>query len=242
MHRFFVPPDALKEGEVVLRGELAHQVRDVLRLRPGEEIVTLDNTGAAFRVQLESVGRDTARGRVVERVEVGSEPRTRIVLYQALVKADKFEWVLQKGTEAGVAGFVPVRTRRAVADHVGASKRTRWRRILKEAAEQAGRARIPTLGEVLSLSAALEQARAGGGLRLVPYEGEKRRSLRAVLTPPPERVSLLIGPEGGLEEAEVAEAEAHGFLPVTLGPRILRTETAGLAAAAAILFACGDME
>jgi 16S rRNA (uracil1498-N3)-methyltransferase len=108
MHRFFVSPQAIKDSRVILRGTIVHQIRDVLRMHPGDDIVLLDNSGWAHRAELVTVDRDAVRGRVVEKWKLETEPQTRITLYQGLLKGQKFDWVLQKGTEIGIAAFVPV--------------------------------------------------------------------------------------------------------------------------------------
>ncbi len=219
----------------------ARQIREVLRLREGEKIGVLDNSGSEYRVELTHVGKDAVRGRVLEKDEVSREPRTQLILYQGLLKADKFEWVLQKCTELGVAEFVPVLTTRAVADAVGRAKRARWERILTEAAEQSGRGKIPTLHPTASFQEALQDAKSRGGLRLIPWEQERTTGLRQALSSS-RPIQLFVGPEGGFGVEEIASARDYGAVPITLGPRILRAETAGLVAASAILYACGELE
>ncbi len=108
MHHFFVSPEALRENRVVLRGATAHQIRDVLRMRPGDVIVLLDNTGWAYRAELGAVEREEVHARVLDKLQCETEAQTRVTLFQGLLKASKFEWVLQKGTELGIAEFVPV--------------------------------------------------------------------------------------------------------------------------------------
>ncbi|MGB8648843.1 MAG: RsmE family RNA methyltransferase [Anaerolineae bacterium] len=241
MHRFFVSPGALSEGELILREAQAHQVHGVLRLHPGEIIVALDNTGREYRVELVQVSRALVRGRIVETLTESREARTELTLYQGLLKADKFEWILQKGTELGVAAFVPLVTERVIASDVSRNKRARWERILVEAAEQSGRTRIPRLADATLFAVALKQAQAGGGCALIPWEGERAADLRTALCPQGS-VHLFIGPEGGLSAGEIEQARSHAVQPITLGPRILRAETAGLVAASAILFARGEMD
>jgi 16S rRNA (uracil1498-N3)-methyltransferase len=176
-----------------------------------------------------------------------AEPRTKITLYQALLKLDRFEWVLQKNTELGAVGFVPMITERCIIgslEDISKTKTERWWRILMEAAEQSGRARLPTLRPAVMFPTACEDA-ARGGLTLIPWEEEKERSLRSVLREaerPPFSINLFVGPEGGFTPEELAQAQRYGARPVTLGPRILRAETAGLVAAAAILHELGDLE
>lgn len=245
MHRFFVPPHSIKESRVALRGTIVHQIRDVLRMRPGDEIVLLDNSGFAYRTELVTIDRDTVRGRVIEKWKLETEPQTRITLYQGLLKGQKFEWVLQKGTEIGIVAFVPMLTARCVVstvNEVSDARVERWERIVVEAAEQAGRAALPHLLPTTLFAHACEQA-GRGGLALIPWEDEHSRGLREALSnvPKSKEINLFIGPEGGFAEEEIAVAQERGVIPVSLGPRILRAETAGLAAASAILYELGDL-
>lgn len=268
MHRFFVPPDWLTSDEVVLRGSVVHQIRNVLRLRAGEEIMVLDNSGWQHRVHLTLVDRDEVRGRIVRKTLAASEPRTKITLYQAVLKGKSFEFVLQKGTEIGVVAFVPVVSQRTIIaslDNVSSDRLARWQRIIQEAAEQSGRGRVPELQGAVMLRQAWEAA-SQGGVTLVanPVEREEESEdgrlgpktgtgvgdvismpLRRALgerRSPPFSVNLFIGPEGGFTGREIAEGSRYGALPVALGPRILRAETAGIVAVAAILYELGDME
>jgi len=201
--------------------------------------VLLDDTGWEYEAELTRLGREQVEARLVARAPARGEPAIRLHLYQGLLKANKFEAVLQKGTELGVASFTPVRCLRCVAGAPSPARHGRWRKIVQEAAEQSRRGRLPPVHPVLSLEEALATA---PGLRLLPWEGETVQGLRAALAAAPvSEVSLFIGPEGGWAEAEVALAVAQGATPVGLGPRILRAETAGLVAAAAILYHCGEL-
>lgn len=241
MHRFFVEPTAIQGKRVRFAAAQAHQLRDVLRMRDGQELLVLDNTGNEYRVILAQMTRDGAQGEIVEERAAVGEPRTRVILYQALLKADKLEWVLQKGTEIGIAAFTPLSSERSVPD-VGKNKFARWGQIVTEAAEQAGRGKIPPLNPHLPLAAALKAAQTSGGLILMPWEQELTRDLKSALDASDAMsIHLFIGPEGGWTAQEVELAQAHGALSVTLGPRILRAETAGLAAASAIFYARGDL-
>ncbi len=254
MHRFFVPPEWIGSGVVTLEGACARQVATVLRLRPGERICVLDNSGWEIEVELKTVTRERAQGVVVRRTLAAAEPRTKITVYQALLKGDRFEYTLQKCTELGVVGFVPLITSRtvlgAVAD-VDSPRWRRWQRIVIEAAEQSGRGRLPVLRPALLLQSACESA---GGLSLIPWEGEKSTGLRAVLREHfakdpagkgergrPFSVNLFIGPEGGFAAAEVQLARRYGAIPVSLGCRVLRAETAAVVATAAILYEAGEL-
>lgn len=245
MHRFFVSPQAIRDNRAVMRGTIVHQIRDVLRMKPGDEIVLLDNSGYAHRVEIVTIDREVLRGRVVEKWRLETEPTTRLTLYQGLLKGQKFDWVLQKGTEIGIAAFVPVLAARCIVaslDDVSAARMERWQKIVVEAAEQAGRAILPHIGAAMLFAHACEYA-AHGGLSLIPYEGEHSRGVREALAnvPKSKEINVFIGPEGGFTEEEIALAREHGITAVSLGPRILRAETAGLVAASTILYELGDL-
>ncbi len=240
-HRFFVSPAAIQNNTVNFSTAQAHQLRDVLRMRAGENVIVLDNADNEFTVVLTQLTRDVVRGEIIERRAAAGEPRTRIVLHQALLKADKFEWVLQKGTELGIAAFAPIVSERSV-QAVSQNKFARWSQIVAEAAEQSGRGKIPPLAPHQALAQALQVAQRAGGLILIPWELEAARNLKQTLAASDApTIHLFIGPEGGFAENEIAPARADGAQTITLGPRILRAETAGLVAASAILYERGDL-
>jgi 16S rRNA (uracil1498-N3)-methyltransferase len=251
-HRFFIPSDWIQGNSVTITGPQAHQMARVLRLRPGQEVIILDNSGWEIEVRLVTVERQAVTGEVLHRRLAGGEPRTKISLYQGVLKSSHFEFVLQKGTELGVVEFIPLIAERCVVSDLTAveNKRPRWERIIQEAAEQARRGRKPVLRSAVLFPQACERARQAGGLALIPWEEEGRANLRDLLrTPPPGHqrrwppftIHLFIGPEGGFTRDEVALARQYGLAPLTLGRRILRAETAGLATAAAVLYELGDL-
>ncbi len=252
MHRFFLPPSAFAGPIVTVRGAQAHQIRRVLRLRPGDRVIFLDNTGRSYEAALAGYGDGDASFEVVEERREGREPATRIRLFQAVMKGERFDWLLQKGTEAGIHTFVPVVCERNVVGDLEAieGKRERWERIIQEAAEQSGRALLPILARPRRLQQALHERFDGENgppaLRLIAWEEEREQGLRGALGDCNGRrgqcIELFIGPEGGFTHAEIESARASGAVPVSLGPRVLRAETAGIVAAGAILFACGDFE
>lgn len=252
MHRFFIPEDWIQGNEVTVTGPQAHQIARVLRMRPGDMVVVLDNSGWEIEVKLIMVDQSLVKGEVLHRRLVRYEPRTKISLYQGVLKGNRFEFLLEKGTELGVVEFVPIIADRCVVSDLEAvsRKRQRWEWIIQEAAEQSRRGRKPLLRPATFFPQACEQARHTGGLALIPWEGEGLVTLRDVLQKdpldrgrnwPPFTISVFIGPEGGFTKDEITTARRYGLVPVTLGPRILRAETAGLAAAAAIFYEWGDM-
>lgn len=270
--RFFVAPAVLADhARVVLPPDVANQVRAVLRLRAGERVTLLDGMGMAYSVEVVEVSRDRVVGHVIAQAMVATEPHVQVSLYQGLLKAAKFEWIVQKGTEIGLSAIVPVQCQRSVvgADAVSAAKLARWRAIAAEAAEQSDRGRVPEVREPVRLEWPHPQGRdqsrpytdvgrtflsaqsvgashgSPDSITLLAYEaGDEipRQTIRDALAGMhPATVHLYIGPEGGFDPEEVAQAQAHGVQIVTLGPRILRAETAALVAVTLALDALGEM-
>jgi 16S rRNA (uracil1498-N3)-methyltransferase len=276
-HRFFIPTNWFEGDKVTLRGTLVHQIRDVLRLTPGDTVVVLDDSGWEYELLLNTIEQEQAIGQIQNKVLARTEPRAKITLYQSLLKGDRFEWVLQKGTELGIVEFVPIVCDRCVigsVDDVSKTKLERWHRIVLEAAEQSKRARLPRLQMPLLFAQACERARRAD-LALLSWEGERTRSLRSMLTASdslpvtvrgkassipavtgraagpaeagrstgrkPFSISIFVGPEGGFTLREVDQARRYGLAPVSLGPRILRAETAALAAVTMILYQLEDL-
>ncbi|MCH7999815.1 MAG: 16S rRNA (uracil(1498)-N(3))-methyltransferase [Chloroflexi bacterium] len=247
MRRFFVPPDLLAGREVNLPPELARRLATVLRLKRGDRLVLADGAGRDYEVELTAVSPRSATAAVVAERPSPPEPSLELVLYQSLIRTQRFELVLEKGTELGVSRFVPLLSGRArvrmpdAAGEGGSQRLQRWRRIVTEAAEQSGRGRVPAI-EPPSLFE--DAVRSASGLLLLPWEGERSQGLRSYLRSLGDRplaASLFIGPEGGFAEDEVRLAREAGCVPISLGPRILRSETAGIVAAALVMHELGEM-
>lgn len=247
MRRFFVPPGLLSGREVTLPPELARRLASVLRLKRGERLVLADGAGRDYEVELTAVSPRSATAVVLAERPSPPEPSLELVLYQSLIRPQRFELVLEKGTELGVSRFVPLLSGRArvrttgPAGEGGSQRLQRWRRIVIEAAEQSGRGRVPTVDPPSLFEDAV---RSGPGLLLLPWEGERSQGLRSYLRSLGDRplaVSLFIGPEGGFAEDEVRLAREAGCVPVSLGPRILRSETAGIVVAALVMHELGEM-
>jgi 16S rRNA (uracil1498-N3)-methyltransferase len=235
-HRFFVAPSQVAGGTITFTTKQSHQLRHVLRLRPGDEVRTFDGIGDCDLV----VELDAAfAGKVVGEMPFAPEPRTRLSVYPALLQRDKFESVLQKLTELGVSSITPVMTTRGLVRAApDAPRLARWQAIVIEAAEQSGRGRIPEIRGVLRFEQAV---RSAAGLRLVACEGERQTLLRDALSGRPEEVAVFVGPEGGFTPEEMSCARALGANVITLGPRVLRTETASPVVAALVLYELGDL-
>ena len=241
MRRLLVPPELLAGDVITLSGAPFHHLCRVLRMPVGAEVMVGDGCGLWLRCRIERVEKECARLAVCER-ECRRDAALEVHLQQGLPKGDKLELVLQKATELGAARLTPVLTARSVPvrDAAREGRRLeRWQRIVTEATRQCGRAQVPRVDAPLPLEQALLQVDAE--MRLVAWEEGGRNLGSLVENFPPLSVAVLIGPEGGFAASEVALAQGFGFLPVTLGPRILRTETAGMVLAAWLQLIWGDM-
>ncbi len=244
MHRFFVPPDWIQGNRVILREGTAHQVSHVLRMSAGDEVAILDGSGREYTVRLATFSRSAVEGHVLAVHEGDDDPGAGIVLHQGTLKGDRFQWVLQKGTELGVSVFVPVVCRRSVARHSagGAGGRDRrWMKTVTEAAEQCGARTLPELREPIPFSAACDLVDPSH-TSIILWEEEPSAGLRQALERSESSyVNLFIGPEGGFEPEEVAYARSRGIVPVSLGKRVLRSETAAIAAVTAVRYYQGRL-
>lgn len=239
MVRFFVTPEALEGDTIALTGENAQHAK-VLRLKEGEQALLCDGNGREALCSLLSAA--DWRWQVLERRPSETEAAVAVSVYMAFPKADKLEHVIQKGTELGANEIVVFPSARCVSrpdDKAIAKKLERWQKIASSAAEQSGRGRIPQIVVLSSYRAALERA-ARADKALLFYENEHATTLKMALEGPYQTVSLLTGPEGGLEEKEVAQALDAGLQVCTLGRRILRCETAPLCALSAVMFDAGE--
>lgn len=245
MRRFFIDENAIRDTAAVITGNLFCHMSRVLRLKIGTRVLLSDGIGRRHVGVIESIAKENL---VIRLEESSSEPERptgpRITLYQGLPKGSKMEFILQKCTELGVDSLAPFVAGRSIAQlpqDRGAERLGRWRRIVAEAARQSNRTAIPELRPVMNFTELL--ASADQTVKLLLWEEEKANRLKSVLgsLPLPDSVAIMVGPEGGLSEDEVAAASRAGFIPVTLGSRILRTETAGIALLAVLQFYWGDM-
>ncbi len=245
--RFYIEPGTLAADVVSIKGALAHRLTKVLRLHAGDEVRLFDGAGTDVVVRLDDVRERAITCTVLERVPGPLESPTAVHLYQSITKGERFEWLVEKATEIGVARVTPLVTARAVVKTAAEGNRIdRWRRIAVEAAEQCGRSRVPDIDAPMSFAEAVQ---AAPGIVLLPYESADHLapSVATVLNDRIDElyasaaVSVLIGPEGGYEPEEVERATAAGAAIVTLGERVLRSETAGLVAVTLVMQACGQL-
>ena len=250
MYHFFVEPDQVQEDHVDIRGGDVNHIRNVLRMKQGETLTVCDGFGNEYLCRVDACSDNRVRAGIVEKRRVASELPSRIVLFQGLPKGDKMELIIQKAVELGASAVVPVASRRCVVKLDGKkadSRQKRWQAVAESAAKQSGMAVIPTVCPVTGFADAVRQA-SGLDVCLIPYEcaqellkdgaGTAMEQSRNVLAgiERGRSVGILIGPEGGFEKEEVASAMEAGAVPLTLGKRILRTETAGLCILSVLMF------
>jgi 16S rRNA (uracil1498-N3)-methyltransferase len=234
--RFFISRDQIRDASVLLTPDQAHHLHDVLRLRAGAEVELFDGEGRCYSGKVECCGAEI-RIAALQRLESSDVRGSALILAAALIKADRFEWMLQKGTELGVDRFIPLETRFSVV-HIPparlASRMQRWQRIVLEASKQSRRSAVPAISRPLSWGDFLAEPESAGGARFLLHE----KAAEPIPTAPwqTDRLLLCVGPEGGWDPSEAAAAENAGFRLVNMGSKILRAETAALAAIAIFQF------
>ena len=249
MYQFFVEPNQINinDKNVIIYGSDVNHIKNVLRMKVGEELnVSNGQDGKEYRCSIAALEEDrvVCELRFVKQDNV--ELPSRVYLFQGLPKADKMEWIIQKAVELGAYEIIPVAAKRCVVkldDKKAASKIARWQGIAEAAAKQSKRGIIPEISEVMSFERAVKMA-ADMSVRIIPYEMaegiEKTREIIERLKPG-QNIAVFIGPEGGFEDSEIQFATENGIVPVTLGRRILRTETAGMTVLSWIMYRLEEM-
>lgn len=238
MPKFFIEKTEISRGQVRLLGEDEKHIKTVLRAREGEKVTLCDGEGMDYLCRIASLERGVLLD-VLSKTPCETEPEIKLTLYQGLPKADKMEWIIQKCVEIGIDRIVPMATERAIVklDKKEGKKLERWQKIAEAAAKQSGRGKIPEVSQrVLKFAEVVEDA-AGLDAAAIPYEKEQEYGLREFASEfSGTTAGIFIGPEGGFSEEEIALAKEKGIQPVSLGKRILRTETAGMVTAAILLY------
>lgn len=241
MYHFFVEEHQIGAGEIVITGSDVNHIRNVLRMKTGEEVLISNGVDRDYRCRLREIETDQVTAEILSVDEEGTELPARLYLFQGLPKSDKMELIIQKAVELGVYQVIPVAAKRSVVKldaKKEESRVRRWNTIAESAAKQSGRIIVPEVTGVMTVAEALSYA-ADFDVKLMPYENQRGMAATKEAVnriEPGMQVGIFIGPEGGFEESEVQEAGRTGFLPVTLGRRILRTETAGLAALSILMY------
>jgi 16S rRNA (uracil1498-N3)-methyltransferase len=248
MQRYFLRPEQFQGQTVTIDGDDSHHLQRVMRAEVGDEVICSNGVDREALVRITALDKGVVTGMAVHELKMEAEPEARVWIAQSLPKGDKMELVIQKGTEIGAARFLPFLSERTVVqyDAKKEAKRTeRWQKIAKEAAEQAHRNRVPEIVPVLSWKQLLGQAEQVDAAWIC-YEKEDGKQLRTAIREALDNgikgtFLLAVGPEGGFTEQEIEQAEAAGFVSVSLGKRILRTETAGMVGLTCLLYETGEM-
>ncbi len=243
--RFFVSPERIVNGHVSITGPDVIHISKVLRLKAGDVLTVLDGLGKSYDAVIRTTGRDEVVCDIIKELPAVAPPRVKVTLVQGIPKSDKMDMIIQKGTEIGVSRVIPLICRRAVVKlEAGklARRHERWQRIALESAKQCRRPDMPMVSEPKSLEQVLADM-PGEAMALMPWEEEKGRTLKDILCQDVarEEIYVFIGPEGGFAREEIDQATMRGVCTVTLGPRILRTETAGLAVLIMVLYQWADL-
>lgn len=246
MSKFFIDKNALDSTSIKLHGEDVQHIKKVLRTKIGEKIVVCDGDNTDYTVQIQSIEDMEIIADIIEKRKCDTEPPIRVVLFQGVPKSDKMELIIQKCVELGISEIIPVITTRTIVKFDNAKdeikKQLRWQKIANEAAKQCNRGVLPIIGLPLDFATAVEKIK-DFNLFLMPYENEADTKLKGVLENyrDASSIGIFIGPEGGFAENEVKKCLEAGCIPVTLGKRILRTETAGFAVLSILMYELGDV-
>lgn len=242
MYQFFVEPCQIQGNRIVITGKDVNHIKNVLRMKPGEEISVSNGTdGKEYRCGIEELHEEEIICELRFIKEEGMELPAKIYLFQGLPKADKMELIIQKAVELGVYEIIPVATKRAVVkldEKKAGNKILRWQGIAEAAAKQSKRGIIPQIQNVMSFKEAVKYSSCAQ-VKVIPYElSEGMDKTREIIEnlKPGEDIAVFIGPEGGFAQEEIEEAAGQGIIPITLGRRILRTETAGMTVLSILMY------
>lgn len=245
MFRYFCADDKIHDNKVVVEGGDARHLRTILRAQPGDKI-SIVTESKEYIGEIETVNKEDIICSLLEEVPSNNETRINITLCQGIPKQTKMETIIQQNVELGVKSFIPLITERTVVKlnekDREEKKLDRWRKIAKEAAKQSKRNLVPTVEDITTVKQLIERLKNEDAAVIVPYELEDVKLLKDVLQEPRQSYYLVIGPEGGFDIKEIEMFQEMGAHIVTLGKRILRTETAGLVTASVVMYECGEMQ
>ena len=244
--RVFIEGYEKKGAYIQISGEVSLYIKKVLRLQKGDNITVCTADGMEYRSVIAYIDKKGVSVKVQESEKVDRESNLDIIICQALPKGKKMDLIIQKGTELGVKSFIPLISSRSISrPNESEGKTKRWEKIALEASRQCGRNYIPIIETMTTLEALLKKFSNSDDnktLKLIPWESEKENKLSHLMPTPYDKVIILIGPEGGFSTLEVDEATRAGFIPLSMGKRLLRTETAGMALVSIIQHLWGDMK
>lgn len=242
MSKFFIPRENIKEDILIIDGEDVNHITKVLRYKEGDEITCSDGMGNDYIAKITSFDKREISCEIISKTKAETEPNIKVILIQGVPKAAKMDYIIQKTTELGISEIYPCEMSRCVAKIDNAKKIERWQKISREAAKQSGRGIVPTVHEAINISEAIKVLK-DADVAFVPYECDEGNKLRPILldTKNPKTVAYMIGPEGGFDKSEIDEIIKNGIHTISLGKRILRTETAGEAVLSMVMYEIGDI-
>lgn len=242
MPKFFVPDGNISESSIRITGDDVNHIARVHRSKPGDVLLVCDGKGTDYECEIKSVGKEEILLDIIKQFPCEAEPDVKITLFQCLPKQGKMETIIQKTTELGITRIVPVTSHRCVvkADKNDNKKLERWRKVALEAAKQCGRGAVPVIDSIMTFDQAVKAA-SELQYAIIPYEEEHENRLSSALASDIKEIGIIVGPEGGFEPGEVEKAIKNGIKSVTLGKRILRTETVGSALVPVIMFKMNNM-
>ncbi|NEZ45704.1 16S rRNA (uracil(1498)-N(3))-methyltransferase [Clostridium niameyense] len=248
MHKFFVPSDNIQENTVYIEGEDVKHIYKVLRLNVGDTINVNNCKGTEYEVKINDINKKVVSGEIIKKIDINNESPLNIYLYQGLPKSTKMDFIVQKGTELGIKEVIPIITKRVVVkgDLKEFKKLDRWNRIALESCKQCKRSFIPKVRTPITFEELIENIKLMD-LILVPYENKENYGIKKVMEyvagqkDKIKNIAIIIGPEGGFEEEEINILESLKAHIITLGPRIFRTETAGIICSTIISYELGDL-
>lgn len=241
MHRFFLDSDLNDNLQITFPEEISSQITRVFRMREGDQIIVFNGKGKEAMIQLNQIDKKSSFGTVIDSYLMDNEPKIKIHLFQSLIKADRFEYALQKCVEVGVTSFTPIISERTEVEPPSNTRTMRWRKIIQESAEQNGRSILPLLNQTQNFHTAIQDINEGS--ILIPWEGERNLNLKPLindgLSSP---ICIFIGPVGGFSGNEIDYAKFNGAVSLSLGKRIFRSETAGSVISSILLYESGDFD
>jgi len=242
MPKFFIPRENIDENKIKITGDDVQHISKVLRLNIGDKVEACDGMGNNYLAEISEVGKSEIFCGIISKTKSDTEPPIRVILIQGVPKASKMDYIIQKTTELGICEIYPCDLKRCVAKIDNIKKIERWQKIAKEAAQQSGRGIIPKVNELINLKTAIEILK-NSDISFTCYECAQKNTLKKALSTvkEPKTVAFLIGPEGGFDQSEIEEIENAGIAVITLGKRILRTETAGEAVLSMVMYEIGDI-
>lgn len=242
MSKFFIPKENIKEDYIIIDSDDVNHITKVLRLKAGDEIICCDGAGFNYTAIIENAEKKRVECRIVRKCKAETEPNIHVTLIQGIPKASKMDYIIQKTTELGISEIYPCEMSRCVAKVDNEKKIERWNKIANEAAKQSGRGVVPTVHAPINFNKAVELLK-NADVAFVPYECAEQRNLKSVLSSANsvKNVVYMIGPEGGFDAGEIEKISTGSIPVISLGKRILRTETAGEAVLSMVMYELGDI-